>query len=212
MTCRSVRQPVRPAVAWCRPLPIRSGTSEQTRSKHSRGRSCDLYAPAASSELGRRSRATEGVNTLRSSRSLRASWVDSLSGVKDGVRRENIARTALTDRSYLRRRLALSPPTSPCSPRSTPTTAPTCPCGTTCRPSRSGYSPPPSEHRSSPARSGTRSGQVASRGVKRGRLLRMQASRRQTDSELPAPGPACGRISMAGGAVRMIRRRRGRAS
>jgi hypothetical protein len=48
--------------------------------------------------------------------------------------------------------------------------------------------------------------------VKRGWLLRMQASRRQTDSELPGPGPACGRISMAGGAVRMIRRRRGRAS
>ena len=41
--------------------------------------------------------------------------------------------------------------TSPCSPRSTSTTAPTCRCGTTCRRSRSGCSPPPSERRSSPA-------------------------------------------------------------
>ena len=35
---------------------------------------------------------------------------------------------------------AWAPPTWPCSPRSTSTTAPTCPCGTTCRYSRSGCS------------------------------------------------------------------------
>ena len=39
-----------------------------------------------------------------------------------------------------------APPTSPCSPRSTSTTDPTCHCGITCPRSRSGFFPQPSEH------------------------------------------------------------------
>src|SRR5689334_19234380 len=48
-----------------------------------------------------------------------------------------------------------APPTSLCSPRSTSTTAPTCPSGNACRPWRSGCSPPPSARPSSPAPSPT---------------------------------------------------------
>ena len=40
---------------------------------------------------------------------------------------------------------AMGTSTWPCSPRSTSTTDPTCPCGTTCRPCRSGSCPPSSE-------------------------------------------------------------------
>ncbi len=47
----------RAAAAWCRPLPARTGTSEQTWSKHSRGRFRDRCTPVTSSELDRRSRA-----------------------------------------------------------------------------------------------------------------------------------------------------------
>src|SRR5216683_2880206 len=63
--CRAVRQTRRPAAAWCRPLPGRTGTSEQTWSKHDRGRSWDRCAPVAPSELDRRPRA-RGKQRVRS--------------------------------------------------------------------------------------------------------------------------------------------------
>src|SRR5216683_5754521 len=66
MTCRAVRQTGRPAAAWCRLLPARTGTSEQTWSKHGCGRCPAQPGQQRLPEPGRR----PGVSRKRRVRSV----------------------------------------------------------------------------------------------------------------------------------------------